>query len=148
MNRISLLLVLLLLSVTTTFGQSTDKRIYGTWTCSYRTNDDGILNNITWTFNQDGTGSFKNIASSAEKNGLVCTRTYSFTWKVNKNGQIVNTNGVGHCKCTTTGGQSSSELASIEAATANSMSREQEVYDIEFESNTIMVMGGVRTKKN
>lgn len=148
MKKLALLSLILLFNKMGSFSQIIDKRIYGTWTCSYMTNNDVISNNVTWIFNQNGFGSYKNISNSASKNGITCTTTHPFTWKINKNHQIIITSGVASSKCVTSRGHSKQELEDIETSRKNSISREVTNYDFKFESSTIMLFGGERMKRN
>jgi len=145
-NIIGLLLVIL--SWGNVHSQSIESQFYGTWTCSYKSNNGEVKNNVAWTFEEEGKGHFTNYSDSSNKNGITCTTELPFNWAVNKKNQIFIVNGLADCTCLSAFDQSKSVLENISQSIINAQSNENFIYDFSFKSEKTMIMGGYKMKKN
>lgn len=139
--------MLLIAGMTSVSGQSIEFKFYGTWTCSYKSNNGEVRNNVAWTFEEAGKGHFTNYSDSSNKNGITCTTILPFEWAVNKKNQIFIVNGEADCTCVSALNHSKSVLENISQSIINAHSKENYVYDFSFKSDELMIMGGYRMRK-
>ena len=144
----NLILLILFSGLSSLYSQSIESQFYGTWTCSFKSNNGEVKNNVVWTFKEAGKGQFMNYSDSSNKNGITCTTKLPFEWAVNKRNQIFIVNGQADCTCLSAFDQSKSVLENISQSIIDAQSNENLIYDFSFKSEKTMIMGGYKMKKN